>query len=151
MCARENRSLPFILAFKKLSPPREFLETARRVLDNGFPEMQLPGAGELGAHVAGRHQADVPDLHVLSGQHVIDEAAEERLAGQRDRLAVLGAEGDESVLGHRPHALDGDPTAMGWESQAVHLVPMAQLPSHASHANDLKILAALADHLAQNA
>lgn len=33
-------------SFKKLRPPREFLETARRVLDNGFPEMQLPGAGE---------------------------------------------------------------------------------------------------------
>jgi ABC-type glycerol-3-phosphate transport system substrate-binding protein len=32
--------------FKKLSPPREFLETARKVLENGFPEMQLPGAGE---------------------------------------------------------------------------------------------------------
>jgi multiple sugar transport system substrate-binding protein len=33
-------------AFKKLSPPREFLETAKGVLQNGFPEMQLPGAGE---------------------------------------------------------------------------------------------------------
>jgi multiple sugar transport system substrate-binding protein len=32
--------------FKKLSPPREFLETAKGVLQNGFPEMQLPGAGE---------------------------------------------------------------------------------------------------------
>jgi multiple sugar transport system substrate-binding protein len=32
--------------FKKLSPPRDFLETARKVLENGFPEMQLPGAGE---------------------------------------------------------------------------------------------------------
>ncbi len=32
--------------FKKLSPPRDFLETARRVLENGFPEMQIPGAGE---------------------------------------------------------------------------------------------------------
>jgi hypothetical protein len=32
--------------FKKLSPPRDFLETARAVLQNGFPEMQMPGAGE---------------------------------------------------------------------------------------------------------
>jgi N-formylglutamate amidohydrolase/ADP-ribose pyrophosphatase YjhB (NUDIX family) len=43
----------------------------------------------------------------------------------------------------------GDPTTMGWESQAVHLVPLAQLSTHASHANDLKILAALADHFAK--
>lgn len=32
--------------FKQLSPPKEFLDTARGVLQNGFPEMQLPGAGE---------------------------------------------------------------------------------------------------------
>ena len=32
--------------FRKLAPPRAFLETARKVLDNGFPEMQVPGAGE---------------------------------------------------------------------------------------------------------
>lgn len=32
--------------FKKLSPPKEFLDTAKGVLQNGFPEMQLPGAGE---------------------------------------------------------------------------------------------------------
>jgi multiple sugar transport system substrate-binding protein len=33
-------------AFRKLAPPKDFLDTARRVLSNGFPEMQLPGAGE---------------------------------------------------------------------------------------------------------
>lgn len=33
-------------AFHKLSPPPEFLATAKGVLQNGFPEMQLPGAGE---------------------------------------------------------------------------------------------------------
>lgn len=43
----------------------------------------------------------------------------------------------------------GDPSAMGWETQAVHLVPMEQLATHASHPNDLKILAALAAHFAQ--
>jgi len=43
----------------------------------------------------------------------------------------------------------GDPSAMGWETQAVHLVPVAQLAAHANHLNDLKILAALAAHLTQ--
>jgi ABC-type glycerol-3-phosphate transport system substrate-binding protein len=32
--------------FKKISPAKEFLDTAKDVLQNGFPEMQLPGAGE---------------------------------------------------------------------------------------------------------
>lgn len=45
--------------------------------------------------------------------------------------------------------LGGDPAAMGWESQAVHLVPMALLPSHLTHPKDQPILAALAQHLGQ--
>ena len=32
--------------FKKIAPAKEFLATAKVVLQNGFPEMQLPGAGE---------------------------------------------------------------------------------------------------------
>jgi multiple sugar transport system substrate-binding protein len=32
--------------FRKLRVEPAFLETARKVLENGFPEMQLPGAGE---------------------------------------------------------------------------------------------------------
>lgn len=43
--------------------------------------------------------------------------------------------------------LGGDPAAMGWESQAVHLVPLARLPSHLTHPKDQPILAALAQHL----
>ncbi len=42
----------------------------------------------------------------------------------------------------------GDPTAMGWESQAVHLVPVKLLPGHLTHPKDQPILAALANHLA---
>lgn len=41
----------------------------------------------------------------------------------------------------------GDPAAMGWESQAVHLVPAKLLPSHITHPKDQPILAALAKHL----
>ena len=48
-------------------------------------------------------------------------------------------------LGRR---LDGCPSTMGWESQAVHLVPPALLHSVASHPNDAPILAALEAYLA---
>lgn len=39
--------------------------------------------------------------------------------------------------------LGGNPAGMGWESQAVHLVPAAQLAAFVSHPNDQSILAAL--------
>jgi len=37
----------------------------------------------------------------------------------------------------------GSPAAMGWESQAVHLVPLAQLRQLAVHPNDQAVIAAL--------
>jgi ADP-ribose pyrophosphatase YjhB (NUDIX family) len=37
----------------------------------------------------------------------------------------------------------GSPAAMGWESEAVHLVPQAQLSEFVTHANDQGILEAL--------
>jgi multiple sugar transport system substrate-binding protein len=33
-------------AYKKLTPTAEYLAAAKQVINNGFPEMQLPGAGE---------------------------------------------------------------------------------------------------------
>lgn len=48
-------------------------------------------------------------------------------------------------LGRR---VGGCPSAMGWESQAVHLVPAALLPAVAAHQNDAPILAALEAYLA---
>lgn len=42
-------------------------------------------------------QAVVSDLDVALGQHVLDEASEELDRRDRDRLAVLGAEGDVVV------------------------------------------------------
>lgn len=42
----------------------------------------------------------------------------------------------------------GCPSTMGWESQAVHLVPWALLPAVAAHKNDAPILAALKAHFA---
>jgi len=37
----------------------------------------------------------------------------------------------------------GSPAAMGWETQAVHLAPVALLETVAAHANDVAIIAAL--------
>ena len=37
----------------------------------------------------------------------------------------------------------GNPADMGWESQAVHLVPVSQLAAFVSHPNDQSILSAL--------
>ena len=42
----------------------------------------------------------------------------------------------------------GSPAAMGWETQAAHLVPMAQLGAMAAHANDAAIIAALENVIA---
>ena len=42
----------------------------------------------------------------------------------------------------------GSPAAMGWESQAVHLVPLAQLREVAVHPNDAPVIAALERWLA---
>ena len=39
--------------------------------------------------------------------------------------------------------IGGSPAAMGWETQAVHLVPLVQLRAVAAHANDAAVNAAL--------
>lgn len=39
--------------------------------------------------------------------------------------------------------IGGSPACMGWESQAVHLVPVAQLRQAATHPNDAPVIAAL--------
>lgn len=44
--------------------------------------------------------------------------------------------------------IGGDPAAMGWETQAVHLVPAARLREVAVHANDEAVIAALERYLA---
>jgi len=43
--------------------------------------------------------------------------------------------------------IGGSPAAMGWETQAVHLVPMVQLQAVAAHPNDAAIVEALARRL----
>lgn len=44
--------------------------------------------------------------------------------------------------------IGGSPAAMGWESQAVHLVPLAQLRTVAVHPNDALVITALERWLA---
>jgi 8-oxo-dGTP pyrophosphatase MutT (NUDIX family) len=44
--------------------------------------------------------------------------------------------------------IGGCPSAMGWETQAVHLVPAARLAQHAVHPNDAAIILALERWLA---
>lgn len=39
--------------------------------------------------------------------------------------------------------IGGNPACMGWESQAVHLVPRVQLADYLTHKNDLPLLKAL--------
>lgn len=43
--------------------------------------------------------------------------------------------------------IGGCPSAMGWETQAVHLVPAARLAGIAAHPNDAAIIRALRDWL----
>lgn len=45
--------------------------------------------------------------------------------------------------------IGGSPACMGWESQAVHLVPAAQLRQVATHPNDAPVIAALERWLEQ--
>lgn len=67
--------------------------------------------------------------------------------GLKIELTGFLADSDRSTsttryyLGRR---LGGNPADMGWETQAVHLVPRALLPAVANHKNDQVILAALA-------
>jgi 8-oxo-dGTP pyrophosphatase MutT (NUDIX family) len=44
--------------------------------------------------------------------------------------------------------IGGCPSAMGWETQAVHLAPVARLASLAAHAKDLPVIRALENWLA---
>jgi len=47
--------------------------------------------------------------------------------------------------------VEGSPAEMGWESQAVHLVPAARLHEIAVHPNDLAIIAAARERVLRDA
>ena len=77
--------------------------------------------------------------------NAIKETYEE--TGLKIELTGFLADSDRSTsttryyLGRR---VGGNPADMGWETQAVHLVPRALLPAVANHKNDQVILAGLA-------
>ncbi len=57
---------------------------------------------------------------------------------------LLDAERSKSYTRYyRARRIGGSPAAMGWESQAVHLVPKAQLVHYLTNKNDLPLLKAL--------
>lgn len=69
-------------AFTNLSPDPEFLDVAKQVLSNGFPEMQLPGTGEYMDALQG-------ELHAyINGAENSPEAAQAAL----DRVAERWSE-----------------------------------------------------------
>lgn len=74
----------------------------------------------------------------------IREAYEE--AGLRVHITGFFADSDRSQSYTRYYLarrVGGSPAAMGWESQAVHLVPASKLAQFLTHANDLPLLHAL--------
>lgn len=85
-------------------------------------------------------QGEVATLRANAAKEVYEET------GLKVRLTAFLCDSQRSTsttryyLGER---LAGTPAEMGWESQAVHLVPPHLLPAMAAHANDQAILQAL--------
>jgi 8-oxo-dGTP pyrophosphatase MutT (NUDIX family) len=74
----------------------------------------------------------------------IKEALEE--AGLHVELAGYLADSDRSLSYtryYRARRIGGNPASMGWESQAVHLVPRDRLADYLTHKNDQPLLKAL--------
>ncbi|MDB5757700.1 MAG: hydrolase [Burkholderia sp.] len=74
----------------------------------------------------------------------IREAYEE--AGLKVRITGFFADSNRSQSYTRYYLaqrVGGNPALMGWESQAVHLVPRVRLADFLTHPNDLPLLAAL--------
>lgn len=71
----------------------------------------------------------------------IREAYEE--AGLKVRITGFFADSDRTLSYtryYRAQRIGGNPALMGWESQAVHLVPRSELWSFLTHTNDQPLL-----------
>lgn len=83
--------------------------------------------------------------HAASRQATaIKEAQEE--AGLRVEITAFLADSDRSLSYTRyflARRIGGNPASMGWESQAVHLVPRDRLAQYLTHKNDQPLLEAL--------
>lgn len=101
------------------------------------------------ANQFGGYQATFPkgrvEAHVSLQASAIREAFEE--SGLQVVITGFLADSSRSqtfTRYYRARRVGGTPSAMGWETQAVHLVPRAQLAAFAVHANDKPLIALLA-------
>lgn len=84
------------------------------------------------------------DGHISRQASAIREAYEE--AGLKVKIIGFFADSNRSqsyTRYYRAQRVAGNPALMGWESQAVHLVPRAALRKFLTHPNDLPLLALL--------
>ncbi|WP_020654432.1 NUDIX hydrolase [Massilia niastensis] len=96
----------------------------------------------------GGYAVTLPKGRIDSGVNLqataIREAFEE--SGLKVRIKAWLADASRTLTYTRYYLAErvgGTPASMGWESQAVHLVPPTALPRMLTHANDLPLLAAL--------
>lgn len=85
-----------------------------------------------------------PGDNISLQANAVKEAHEE--SGLRVELIGFLADSERSTTTTRYYLarrLGGSPADMGWESQAVHLVPLNQLAQFASHLNDAVVVQAL--------
>ena len=96
----------------------------------------------------GGYQATFPKGRVEPGFSLQASAIREAFEESGLQVAITGFLAD-SVRSqtftryYRARRVGGTPAAMGWETQAVHLVPRAQLMDVATHANDKALIALL--------
>ena len=102
----------------------------------------------------GGYSATFPKGRVDAGDSLhcaaIREAFEE--SGLQVRLVAFLTDARRTLTFTRYYVarrIGGTPAAMGWETQAVHLVPFARLRDVATHANDAGVIDALERWLAQ--
>lgn len=94
---------------------------------NTFPKGKLEAAGGIGLRAnALKEVFEESGLHVALTGFLCD--------------SIRSTSVTRYYLARR---VGGNPADMGWESQAVHLVPEAQLSAFTAHANDRGILVAL--------
>ncbi|MBY0242980.1 MAG: NUDIX hydrolase [Burkholderiaceae bacterium] len=96
----------------------------------------------------GGYSTTFPKGRVDDGMHLQATAIREAYEESGLQVAITGflADSERSLTYTRYYLarrVGGSPAAMGWESQAVHLVPRANLHQFLTHANDQALLAAI--------
>lgn len=96
----------------------------------------------------GGYQATFPKGRVETGFGLQASAIREAFEESGLRVTITGFLADSLrsqtyTRYYRARRVGGTPAAMGWETQAVHLVPRARLAEVAVHANDQPLIALL--------